>query len=115
MGGAGLALAVLSGAERECLHKLHVPRAMVFLGDASYSIYLAHFMVVSAVARKAFQLDQARHLPAVVWMVAMFAAAVAAGLAAHLAVERPLLRWLSRTPTGSMVATDDRSRSPDAA
>jgi peptidoglycan/LPS O-acetylase OafA/YrhL len=95
LGGAGLALAVLTGAERESLQKLHVPRALVFLGDASYSIYLVHFMVVSAIARKGFALDHRLHLPLAVWMTLMFVAAVALGILAHLIIERPLLRWLS--------------------
>jgi len=107
LGGAGLALAVLTAAERESIQKLRVPAAMIFLGDASYSIYLAHFMAVSIVARKAFALDQRWHLPLAIWMTLMFVAALSLGILVHLVVERPLLRWLSRLSRRSTHRLDD--------
>jgi peptidoglycan/LPS O-acetylase OafA/YrhL len=62
------------------------------LGDASYSIYLFHFMVVAAVGRlwlTAF--DTLVEWP---FIVVSVVAAAAAGLAIHLWVERPLLLTL---------------------
>lgn len=96
LGGAGLTLAVLTGAVRERLGKLQVPSSLVFLGDASYSIYLVHFMVISAIARKGFLLDQRWHLPTTTWLALMFVGAVSVGIVLHLFVERPLLSWASR-------------------
>jgi peptidoglycan/LPS O-acetylase OafA/YrhL len=96
LAGAGLALALLTAAEREHIQKFHIPRLLYFLGDASYSIYLSHFLAVSFIARKGFQLDRAWHLNIAVWMLAMFVAAVLVGVLVHLLIERPLLAWLDR-------------------
>lgn len=59
-------------------------RPLVFLGDASYAIYLFHPIVLYAL-----------HLP---WPVEVLAA-VAAGSAVHVLIERRLLAWL-RHPLG---------------
>lgn len=70
-------------------------RWTVFLGDASYSIYLAHLpaMGFAAVAIRKGGLPE--HLP----VLAVFAVAVACGVVAgciiHLLIERPLMRALS--------------------
>ena len=95
LGGAGLSLAILIAAEREHLHRLKIPRMLTFLGDASYSIYLGHLIVVSAIAKRAFAIDRRFHVPLVLWMIVMFVAAVSFGTLAHLLIERPLLKWLS--------------------
>jgi exopolysaccharide production protein ExoZ len=96
LAGAGMALALLTAAEREHLQKFHVPAFLCFLGDASYSIYLSHFMVLSLIARKGFELDQRLHLPLAVWIVTMLVAAVFFGVITHIWIERPLLRRLGR-------------------
>lgn len=99
---AGLALALVVAAEREHLHLLHVPR---FLGDASYSIYLFHYLLISTIAPPAFQLDQKLHLPLLVWSLFMFFSAVGFGILGHLWVERPLLRFLGKHWSGERNAT----------
>jgi exopolysaccharide production protein ExoZ len=77
-------------ATEEHRSRLHV--LFERLGDASYSIYLFHFIVVAAVGRlwlTAF--DSLVEWP---FIVVALAAAGAAGLAIHLWVERPLLSTL---------------------
>jgi exopolysaccharide production protein ExoZ len=82
-----------------CFLKISRPKNMmqlwmVFLGDASYSIYISHFLVMISYARllkntRLADFSQTSILPVVV------ALCVVLGAAAHLVVELPLLR-LSR-------------------
>jgi peptidoglycan/LPS O-acetylase OafA/YrhL len=84
--GLALAMAMLPVAQLEEKGRLKVPSALTFLGAASYSIYLAHGVAISAISRLF------RDMP--YWLVAggTMIAGVAAGLAYFFAVERPLLR-----------------------
>lgn len=94
LGDLGLTLAVVVAVERERTRPSRVPALLLFWGDASYSIYLTHFMVVSTLARQGYLLDRHLHLPIAVWCTGLFAVALAFGSAVHVLVERPLLRWL---------------------
>jgi peptidoglycan/LPS O-acetylase OafA/YrhL len=69
---------------------------LTFLGDASYSIYLAHFMVVSAVARFCYAHWGRLPVPVAGWMALLIGCGVAAGIGVHLAIERPLLALLGQ-------------------
>ncbi len=71
---------------------------LVFLGDASYSIYLSHTFVVPAAmqaARRLGGVDGAWLMPAVALLV------VAVGCLSHLWLERPLTRVLKNLLTPS--------------
>jgi exopolysaccharide production protein ExoZ len=59
------------------------------LGDASYSIYLFHFLIIAAVGRLWLSLFGGFSRPFFVPLA--FLAAAGAGLAIHICVERPLL------------------------
>ena len=96
--GLGAALAVLGAASLERAGRLSVPRSLSFLGEASYAIYLAHAPVVYAATAGALALaPQLRQAP-VLLFVLVTAAALAAGVAFHLWLERPLLDRLPHTP-----------------
>lgn len=96
--GLGAALAVLGAASLERAGRLSVPRSLSFLGEASYAIYLAHAPVVYAATAGALAIaPQLRQAP-VVLFVLVTAVALAAGVAFHLWVERPLLDRLPHTP-----------------
>lgn len=75
-----------------------IPGFLRVLGDASYSLYLIHYAVLSAAAKVIYPI-WVRHPTALgVPYTLMILIAVAAGLALHLCLERPLLRVLSRRP-----------------
>ena len=61
------------------------------LGDASFAVYLTHNMVIL------MMITAAKHfhpMPAPIpFLAAMVVAAVAAGIAAHYVIERPMIRW----------------------
>jgi peptidoglycan/LPS O-acetylase OafA/YrhL len=90
--GVGAACILLGAALLERRGRLSIPRWLTLLGDASYSIYLIHFMVISAIARFAYA--HMRHLPVPIggWMLLFILISVGVGIVTHYAVERPLLR-----------------------
>ena len=95
----GLASAIILSAaiEIERSGRLRVPRAMVILGNASYSIYLVHFPALSVLA-KIFLLANAHGLaiPHRITFILLFVASATAGLLFYLIIEKPLLAALTR-------------------
>ena len=80
------ALALVAGAVTlEARNPLPDIAPLRFLGDASYSIYLIHWPVISI-------LQQVMDSKQLAFLALAFAASVAAGIVLHLALERPLLR-----------------------
>lgn len=71
-----------------------VARTGQLLGDASYSIYLVHLGIVSAVLGfwSRIQPDQ----DVLLVTIAICVIAAVAGIIAHLIIERPLLAWCAR-------------------
>ncbi|MFN3879237.1 MAG: acyltransferase family protein [Brevundimonas sp.] len=73
-------------------------RAAAFMGDASYSIYLTHVLVIRALGRLFESGMVAMPGDAVVGLTVL--ASLAAGVVVHLWIERPLLRLLTPSPRG---------------
>jgi peptidoglycan/LPS O-acetylase OafA/YrhL len=94
--GVGAACLLLGAALLERQRRLKIPRWLDLLGDASYSIYLVHFMVISTIARFAYA--HWSHLPIPIggWMLLFILSGVGFGIAAHYVVELPLLNALGR-------------------
>jgi len=76
--------------------KIRWPRAIVVLGDASYSIYLVHIPVLYTVAPRAMGKLSRLGYPSVAVegaAIAAILACVAAGLLCHFLLEKPLTRF----------------------
>ncbi len=95
-GGFGAAGILLGAIVLERRGTIAVPRWLVSLGNASYSIYIVHFMAISAAARFACARWGHLQIPIVVWMVLLFLFGTGAGVAVHFAVERPLLKVFAK-------------------
>jgi peptidoglycan/LPS O-acetylase OafA/YrhL len=87
--------------------RIRAPRMGVFLGDASYAIYLVHMPIVSLLARA---------MPAH-WLASfliLFAIGAGSGVAYHLLLERPALalvrRRLAMLPYGATARNSSTSR-----
>jgi peptidoglycan/LPS O-acetylase OafA/YrhL len=104
--GFGALLCFLGAARLEILGRLRTPGWLAFLGDASYSIYLIHFMVISKINGIAFHLNTRLHWPLFVWFVLFCLFGTFFGCLLHLYIERPLLKWLGRL--GGPLARDVR-------
>jgi exopolysaccharide production protein ExoZ len=94
--GLGSALAVSGLVELERSKGLKIPGPLRFLGDASYSVYLIHFMALSVLAKLWLAIVGRDVLPHAVTLIVLCTLALGAGLTYYWWVERPLLGWLSR-------------------
>lgn len=92
--GGGAAFAIGGMALWESARPLAVPRPLVFLGDASYAIYLVHFPVLAACARLLPRIG----MPAPDDMTCLLAAmaAIGAGTLFYIGFDRPVQRVLRR-------------------
>jgi exopolysaccharide production protein ExoZ len=90
--GAPAAMIVAGALALEPLRRLAPPKLLLALGDASYAIYLCHFV---AVALAAAALGVGRPW---LFVPAAVLASLAAGLAFHRLVERPLIRAARALP-----------------
>ncbi len=91
----GLASALIVGAAAllDLSGRLHAPRLLVRLGDASYAIYLLHFAVVTQLCDLLLRLGVASG----VWLaLAAAAGGVLAGMGFHRWVDRPIQQALRR-------------------
>ena len=86
---AAVGLAATVSIERRRL--VAVPRVLLLLGAASYSIYLVHFPLLSLFAKLCLRLGITAHVPVEIAFVGVVLVTVAAGVGFHRLVERPLL------------------------
>ncbi len=94
--GAMAMVAGLAALDRD--GRITVPRWLVVVGDASYSIYLIHILAIAAGAEAVSVAGLMGQLPPVLLALILFLGAVATGLALYFAVERPLIRHLRGSP-----------------
>ncbi|UJW85297.1 acyltransferase family protein [Devosia sp. SL43] len=73
---------------------LRAPAWLVFLGDASYAIYIVHSAALAALCVVVLRLGLNQAVPAGVMLVAISLAATLAGIIAHVLIEKPLLAML---------------------
>lgn len=97
LGAAGWELAARSRPDGPAVS---LPRGLVFLGDASYALYLLHGPVLSAACKLAVALGLVKSWgPDVAgWLAVVACVVVACGF--HQWIEKPLLRWLRHRRPG---------------
>lgn len=98
---------------------LKMPRGLMFLGDASYSIYLVHSATISVLALVGSKLGLFEALNPHILFFCLFVLATVAGVFAHILVERPLLALLRdrfkegrSQPSGPQSAVAKASNAP---
>ncbi len=93
---ASSGLIVLSPALREKMTAAKGSRIGRLLGDASYSLYLVHSAAISAAVIIISKLGLQNSVPHALLFIPVLAGAIVAGVAAHLLVEKPLMKALRR-------------------
>jgi peptidoglycan/LPS O-acetylase OafA/YrhL len=88
---AATAIVGVVGWERGA--RLPIGAGLRLLGVASYSIYLIHGIAISAAIQIVTRVLP-RDVPLVIPVIALAIAGITAGVLYHLAVERPLTRWI---------------------
>ena len=90
------ALLISGLVEAECCGLVRAPKALAYLGDAAYAIYLVHFPVLSVTAKVAKLLNLDHYLPNLVLFALHVAVALGVGCLAYHFVENPLHLWQKR-------------------
>jgi peptidoglycan/LPS O-acetylase OafA/YrhL len=75
---------------------IFTPKFFLFLGDASYSIYLVHFTVIEIAIRPVFRLWRMHPVPTIIPFLALFVISLAGGILAYLYIELPLMKIMSK-------------------
>ena len=80
-----------------------LPTFLVFLGDASYSLYLTHLLAMTAMRLSANRLALApmTDAGAIVFAGASVVVAVMVAVVSYVAFEKPMTQWLRRVTEGS--------------
>lgn len=94
--GLSIALFVFSVVFLERSGALPIPRGLVLLGDCSYSLYLFHGIVQSALGKILTLTNLWSALPADLYIVIISLISIAAGYLAYICTEKPMNAWLSR-------------------
>ncbi len=94
--GIGAALTILGLAVLERQGDVHVPVTLIFLGEASYSIYLVHWLAISGMCKVVTSIGGRVLVPSPLSFFATACVALSLGIAFHLVVERPLTKAMSR-------------------
>jgi peptidoglycan/LPS O-acetylase OafA/YrhL len=105
--GIPAALMVFGAVALELQDRFRLPHWLGVIGDASYSLYLSHILVLSAAGRlwQALPNLHPGGWDAAGLALLMILAAMGFGLASHFLLEKPVLRFLrTRSPRGLIPA-----------
>jgi exopolysaccharide production protein ExoZ len=102
--GFSAALALVGFVEAERTRGLRMPRASELLGNASYSIYLTHLLILSLGAKILTTLPLG-FIPPPVFFVILASGAVGFALAFYRYVEKPMLAGLRSLSEGAKATT----------
>lgn len=94
--GIPMAMTLYGLVSLELTSQMHPPRFLVFLGDASYSIYLTHAALLIPIATLALKLNLQAYLIEDTLDIYLALAAVFGGCLVYLIIEKPLLTLLRR-------------------
>lgn len=86
-----------------CLQLNNFNNLMCKIGDASYSIYLSHILVLSVLGRMWASIGSEGIISHTLWIICLLTAPVAFGILNYCFVEKPLLSWTKALNTKSLL------------
>lgn len=92
--GVPCALLLYGAIVIECLGKTAYSKLLLLLGDASYSIYLVHFVLIQLLMLNPLAAAIKNPIAFFLWELLVIVLVMAAGVLVHLKLEKPLLRTL---------------------
>ena len=72
-----------------------MPKWLVFVGDASYSLYLSHLIAMPAIARALIAVGLGKRMPPDFLLTIVVVGCIIVGCISYLMIEKPLLRGLA--------------------
>ena len=82
-----------------CIEKMHgwrMPKILIIIGDASYSIYLSHILVMSALGRIWNAFHFGGYYNNLVALPLIFVGSILTGWVSYIILEKPILNWTHR-------------------
>jgi len=101
MFGVPCFLIVLGSALLELGRKLRVPGSILYVGDASYSIYLTHVLFITIYLAVLDRTEASRVLPLPIAVGGMVVVALVGGILVYQFVEKPMLDYLRKKLLGA--------------
>ena len=101
--GVSAALVILGSAIVDIQMRVKVPKLLVLIGDASYMIYLTHYLVLALFYKAATRYPQMHSTGLRVLLLGVCASVVAVifGVLFHKVIEKPLMSFMNRVTLNS--------------
>lgn len=93
--GISFSLIVVSAASIDKNSNVKVPKILLLIGDASYSIYLTHFYVFVFLFKVITKLNSMNPFNNFITITVTFFIATCLGILFHLLIEKPLIKFLN--------------------
>ncbi|MBT2689228.1 acyltransferase [Bacillus sp. ISL-47] len=94
--GISFSLIVLATVNVEKSNKIKVPKFLLVLGDASYSIYLTHFYILLLLFKVLSKLESINPFNDFITITCTFIIAIILGVMFHIVIEKPLINFLNK-------------------
>jgi len=94
--GVGAAFILYAAIGLELSGRLIFPRPLQYIGDASYSLYLWHQMLLIVITETTLDAGLQSYIPRPILVLSWFAIAIFAGLASYRWIEKPIISGLNR-------------------
>jgi exopolysaccharide production protein ExoZ len=106
--GIQAALILIGALSVEEVIRRHPNKLLKLIGDASYSIYLFHLLAIFGWTALYQKIPVKRWTQLIGFIASAMVLAICLGLLIHVAVERPLLKWLRAWPRQRGAAVSSR-------
>jgi exopolysaccharide production protein ExoZ len=111
--GGPCSFIILGAAVLDLTSERSLPRVALFLGDASYSLYLIHYPALVLFVKGAAVLGLFDRLGAFPTCILIVAATVAAGCIFFVLIEKPILRWVRAALHGRLAGRNGCGSAPE--